>query len=93
MVAARDPLEHEPVDVLAREPHLDPHPGLGVLRHRRGHAVVEGPVEVRQRYVDEHPRHRVDLRDRLRGGGSTPRRPHPGAHEPRKQLLLLPGLG
>ena len=93
VIGARDPLEHEAVDVAAREPHLDPHPRPRVLGHRRGHPVVEGAVEVRERHVDEHPRDRVDVGHRLgRGHGGLARRTDPGAHQPREQLLLLPGL-
>ena len=51
------------VDVLAGEPHLDPDSRCDALGHRGGDGVVEGPVEVRQRYVDEHPRDRVYLGD------------------------------
>src|SRR4029453_16075619 len=55
-----------PVDVLAGEAHLDPgarHRGLG---HRGGHLVVERPVQVGQRHVDQ------DAGDRVGGRGGGP---------------------
>ena len=65
-----DPLDDVAVDVLAGEPHLDPRrPGRASCGHRRGHEVVERPVEVGQRHVDQHPRDRVAPRR------ARPRRP------------------
>ncbi len=92
VLGRRRPLQHEPVDVLAREAHLDAHARLRGLGHGRGDGVVEGPVEVRQRHVDQHPRHRVDLgsRDGLLLGGR--RRPSCDLARPcgrREQLELL----
>ena len=68
MVRPASALEEVPAHLLAREPHLDPRPGHGLVGHGDGHQVVEGPVEVRQRHVHEHPGHRVD-RGRLGRGG------------------------
>ena len=90
VVAARS--MHEPVDVLAGEAHLDPHPGLGVLGHRRRDGVVEGPVEVGERHVDQHPRDRVDLGrlDRLASPWAAwPCGPPPGPARGRQQLELV----
>ena len=59
--------------LLAVELDLDPdaRPGLGV--EGGGHAVVERPVQVRQRGFDQHPGHRQvrgqGRPGRLRGGG------------------------
>ena len=54
-------LDQEPVDVLAGEPDLHPGAGHRLLGHRGRDQVVERLVEVRQRQVDQHPRHRVHL--------------------------------
>ena len=43
---------------LAVELDLDPDAGLGRGVEGGGHAVVEGPVQVRQRGLDQHPGHR-----------------------------------
>ncbi len=61
VLGGRGPRDHEAVDVLPGEPHLDAHPRLRVGAHRLRDGVVEGPVEMSQRYVNEHPRDRVDL--------------------------------
>ena len=62
------PLEHEAVEVLAGEAHLDPHARHRGLAHRGGHRVLERPVEVRQAGVDLHQRH-----GQLLGGGVVAR--------------------
>ena len=54
-------LDDVAVDVLAGEAHLDPRARDRGLRHRRRDGVVERPVEVGQRDVDEHPRDGVGL--------------------------------
>jgi hypothetical protein len=53
-----DTLKEKAVDELASEP--DPHPSArhSVGVQPLGHAIVEGTVEVRERYVDAHARHR-----------------------------------
>ena len=58
---------------------LTRHPGPRVVGHRRRDGVVEGPVEVGQRHVDQHPRDRVDG-GRLGGRGLL--RPAPGRCAP-----------
>ena len=68
VVALGEPLQDEPVGLLAGEADLDPHARLGGLRHRLRHREVEGPVEVGQREVEQHPSHGVDVGDRGAGG-------------------------
>jgi hypothetical protein len=48
--------QHEPADLLPGEPHLDPDARLRRLVVSRGDQIVEGPVEMRERHVDTHPR-------------------------------------
>ena len=69
--------DDEAVDVLAGEADLDPGPGHGGLGHGGGHEVVEGPVEVGQGHVDQHPGHGVD-----RGGLDLGRLALPGRRAP-----------
>ena len=52
--AGRDPLEHDAVDLPAREAHADAAAGLRCVKRRR-HRVVEGPVQVCQATVDGDP--------------------------------------
>ncbi len=63
VVGLVEALDEEPANVTPGEPDLDPAAGLGLLVERRGHGVVEGSVEVRQRQVNQHPRDR-ELRRR-----------------------------
>ena len=74
MVTGAGALDDVGVDVLAREPHLHPRAGHDLLGERGRDAVVEGPVEVGQREVDEDPRDRVDLRGRGLGRTALPGR-------------------
>ena len=88
------PLEHEAVDVLPGEADLDPHPRLRGLGQRRGDGVVEGAVEVGERHVDEHARHRVDLGDGVGGAlagrrGAAHDRAGPGRRGQQRELLLV----
>ena len=58
MVAGVGALEHEAVDAAARRTAPAPgRPAATVLGERRRDQVVERPVEVRQRHVDDDPRH------------------------------------
>ena len=96
VLGGRGPFDHEAVDVLPGEPHLDPYAGLRVSAHRLGDGVVEGPVEMGQRHVHEHPRDRVDLGTRNRllrlRRLDLPRRGlHPLGCREQRRLLLLTG--
>jgi hypothetical protein len=62
-----DALEDEPVDVLPGEPDLHPRPGVNGVVHGGRDEVVERPVEVRERHVDQDTRHR-QLRSGVDGG-------------------------
>ncbi len=75
MVAGGPPLQDESVDQAAREAHAYPASGHRGAEHRVRDGIVEGPVEVRQRHVDQHCRHRQ--RGHLSRGGL----PH-GRHTP-----------
>ena len=55
VLAGRHPFEQVTAGELPREPHPDPAAGHRRLRHPFRHEVVEGPVEMRQGHVDEHP--------------------------------------
>ena len=73
-------LEDEPVDVLARESHLDPHPRPQQILQGGRHGVVERPVQVRQRHVDGDPHDRILCRELRRGrqGARRLAHRHPG---------------
>ena len=96
VLGGRRPLDHEAVDVLTGEPHLHPHPRLRFGAHRLGHGVVEGPVEMGERDVDEHPGDRVHLGLGdgllLLGRLDLPRLGlHPLGCREQRRLLLLTG--
>ncbi len=102
--ALRHARQHEPVDVLPGEAHLDPRPRDGGGRHLLRHQVVEGPVQVREGHVDEDLGDRVDLGrvDGRPGCGvglglrrALLRRPGglPGTGQLGHQLRLLLGVG
>ena len=101
-------LEHEPVEVLPGEAHLDPHARRRGLGHRRGHGVLERPVEVRQPGVDLHQRHRhcsvvgsspasrADGAPRGRARAARAAPPHPSRrrrHGPETSGAHRPGRG
>jgi hypothetical protein len=67
------PLEHETVHILAGKTHLDPHAREGDVGQGLGDGVLEGPIQVGERDVDHHSRHRVD-RCRRQGGAPGPAR-------------------
>ena len=92
------PRHHEPVDVLGPEPHLHPHPGPRLLGHRGRDRVVEGPVQMGHRQVDQHLGDRIDLGGlrlgglaRTRGGGLRPPLLDPVANQPGQLQLGCPG--
>ncbi len=74
------------VDQPAGEPHPDPHPGLGSGAVRLGHQVVVRPVEVGERDVDQHPRHRQHRRP-------VPARPAPPAAPGSRRVAAACGRG
>ncbi len=69
-VRARRPGDDPPVDLLAGEADAHPYAGLRGKTHRRGHGVVEGAVQVRQRDVHHDLGHRVGLGQPFRGLGT-----------------------
>ena len=81
------PLEDEPVEVLAREPHLDAHARHGGRRHRRGHRVLEGAVQVGQPGVHLHERDRQVVGRRVVAGEPARAGGGPGGEE--GQLLAV----
>ena len=52
------PVQDVAAEFLSVELDLDAHTRLRGVVERRGHAVVKGPVQVRQRGLDEHPGNR-----------------------------------
>ena len=86
VLAAVGPLQDEAVHVLAGEPDLDPGPGHHLLVQQGRHQVVEGPVEVREGHVDQHPGDRA-LGRRVHRGGRRGRRPGLGLAGPRTGQL------
>jgi hypothetical protein len=87
VVGGGDALGDEAVDVLAGEPDPHPHAGDDVGRHPGRDRVVEQPVEVRQRHVDDDARHRQLCRGRVGWLGPVPAR-----GSPQQLQLLRPGL-
>ncbi len=67
MLADRGPLKQVAADKLPGEPDPDPAAGHRGLRQPFRHQVVEGPVQMGQRHIDQDPGHR-QLRRRSLGG-------------------------
>ena len=84
MIALGHSLEDEAVDVLSGEAHLDPRARDRGLGHRRRDGVVERPVEVGQRDVDQDTRDGVGL-------GGLPRRGLPAPGGGRLCLRIVDG--
>jgi hypothetical protein len=87
MVACREPIDDEAVDLSTRENDPNPAAGHCCLRHRFGDEVVKRPVEVGERHVDCDPRHRILDRRHVRTLHEPPTDPGPD----KRKLLPLAG--
>ena len=67
VLADRGPLQQVAADKLTGEPDPDPAAGHRARREPFGHQVVEGPVQMGQRHIDQDPGHRQLRRRSLRG--------------------------
>ena len=67
MLTFGEPLQHDGVYQLTGEPHPDPDPRLRSGRLLLGHQIVERPIQMRQRHINNKPRN-GKLPRRLPGG-------------------------